>query len=190
MKRNLVGFSPRLTGVGVGLPIVAMILMLALADAAAAQNSCAGLTPGCFKGAFQGQDTHDVLPADAMSVVIRTTATGTAAHLGPFSLTREVTGSLLDFSDVGWAHWVAANGDSIDTTVVGQAEISDLPGGWLKVTEMHTVTGGTGRFAGVQGGFTVELYHSLAPTEISGGVETHDIFGSFHGTIALSDKRH
>src|ERR1044071_2934647 len=44
-----------------------------------------------------------------------------------------------------------------------QAELSDLPGGWLKVTETHTVTGGMGRFTGAQGSFTVELFHKLEP---------------------------
>ncbi len=35
-----------------------------------------------------------------------------------------------------------------------------------------------------QGSFTVELFHKLEASEVAGGVETHDIFGSFHGTIA------
>src|SRR5688572_15601003 len=116
--------------------IAAMILM-AFAVPAAAQTSCAGLAPGCFKGTFQGEDTHDILAPDATSVVIRTTATGVGSRLGRFSLKREVTGNLQDFSEEGWAHWIAANGDILYTTIVGQAELSDLPGGFLKVTEIH-----------------------------------------------------
>ena len=96
---------------------------------------------------------------------------------------REVTGSLIDFSDTGVAEWKAANGDSIFTTVLGQAEFSDLPGGFLHVTEVHVITGGTGRFAGVHGSFCVELFHELAANDISDGVESHAIFGSFHGTM-------
>ena len=165
--------------------IAAMILTAALAVPAAAQTSCADVAPGCFKGTFQGQDAHDTLPPGATSVVIRTTATGIGTQLGRFSLNREVTGNLLNFSAAGSAHWVAANGDSIYTTVVGQAELSDLPGGFLKVTEIHTITGGTGRFTGAQGSFTVELFHKLEASGVAGGVETHDIFGSFHGTITF-----
>jgi hypothetical protein len=50
------------------------------------------LRPGCFKGTFQGQDTHDILPPGATTVAIRTTATGTGTHLGRFLLIRGVTG--------------------------------------------------------------------------------------------------
>ena len=172
------------------LPIATMILTAALANPAAAQTSCAGLAPGCFKGAFQGQDAHDILPPGATTVVIRTTATGTGADLGRFLLIREITGNLVNFSATGSAQWIAANQDSIYTTLVGQAELSDLPGGWLKVTETHTITRGTGRFTGAQGSFTVELFHKLEPSGVAGGVETHDIFGSFNGTITLPGAAH
>ena len=165
--------------------VAAMILTAVLAVPAAAQNSCAGFAPGCFKGTFQGQDAHDILPPEATSVVIRTTATGVGTNLGRFSLDREVTGNLLNFTAAGSAQWVAANGDSVYTTVVGQAELSDLPGGFLKVTETHTITGGTGRFTKAQGAFTVELFHNLEASSAVGAVETHDIFGSFHGTISF-----
>jgi hypothetical protein len=161
----------------------AVILTAALASPAEAQISCGDSAPGCFRGVFQGRDAHDILAPGAPSVVIRTTATGTGAHLGRFSLVREITGSLVDFSATGTAQWIAANRDSIYTTIVGQAEPSDLPGGFLKITEIHTVIGGTGRFTGVEGSFTVEFFHKLEASAVVGGVETHDIFGSFHGTI-------
>jgi hypothetical protein len=163
--------------------IAATILTAALAVPVAAQTSCPDSAPGCFKGTFQGQDAHDTLATEATSVVIRTTAIGVGTRLGRFSLDREVTGNLLNFTAAGSAHWVAANGDLIYTTVFGQAELSDLPGGFLKVTETHTITGGTGRFAGAQGSFTVELFHKLEVSGVAGGVETHDISGSFHGTL-------
>jgi hypothetical protein len=169
---------------------MAPLILAALALPGAAQTSCAGLAPGCFKGTFQGQDAHGILPPGATTVVIRTSATGTGTHLGQFSLIREVTGNLVNFSDTGSAHWIAANRDSISTTVVGQAELSDMPAGFLKVTEIHTITGGTGRFTGAQGSFTVELWHKLEPSGAAGGVETHDIFGSFHGTITFPGAAH
>jgi hypothetical protein len=165
--------------------IAATILTAALAVPVAAQTSCTDSGPGCFKGIFQGEDAHDTLAPGATSVVIRTTATGVGTRLGRLSLNREVTGNLLNFSAAGSAQWVAANGDSIYTTVVGQAEPSDLPGGFLKVTEHHTITGGSGRFTEAQGSFCVELFHRLEASGAAGGVETHDVFGSFHGTIAF-----
>jgi hypothetical protein len=165
--------------------VAAMLLTGAFAAPAAAQTSCAGFAPGCFKGTFQGQDAHDTLPPGATYVVLSTSATGVGTHLGRFSLGRQVTGNLLNFTAAGWAQWVAANGDSIYTTVLGQAELSDLPVGFLKITEIHTVTGGTGRFTGAQGSFTVELFHKLEASGVVGGVQLHDISGSFHGTITF-----
>jgi hypothetical protein len=163
------------------------MLTAALAAPAAAQTSCAG---GCFKGTFQGEDALDTLPPGATTVAIHTTATGTATHLGQFSLIREVTGNLTNFTATGSAQWIAANRDSIYTTVFGQAEPSDVNGGSLKVTEVHIITGGTGRFTGAQGSFTVVLFHKFEPSGVAGGVETHDIFGSFHGTITSPGKAH
>jgi hypothetical protein len=157
------------------LPLAGMILTAALSVPAEAQQQVP------FKGTFQGQDVHPILPEGATSVAIGTTATGTGTHLGRFSLIREITGDLVTFTATGSAYWVAANRDSIYTTIVGVAEL--VPGGFLKVTETHTITGGTGRFSGAQGSFTVELFHALEASGVAGGVETHDIFGSFTGTI-------
>src|SRR6478609_7533014 len=131
--------------------IAIMVLTTTVAVPAAAQESCANVAPGCFRGTFQGEDAHDVLPPGATSVAIRTTAAGTGTRLGQFSLIRQITGNLTNLSATGSAHWVAPNGDSIDTTVVGTAEPSDRDGGSLEVTETHIITGGTGRFTGVQG---------------------------------------
>ena len=173
------------------LPMAAMILTAALAVPAAAQTSCKGFGPGCFKGTFQGQDAHDILLPGATTVMIHTTATGTGTLLGQFSLIRDITANLVNFSATGSARWIAAtNRDSVVTTVVGQAELSDLPGGFLKVTEIHTITGGTGRFTGAQGSFEVELFHKLEVSGVAGGVETHDIFGSFKGTITSPGAAH
>jgi len=166
------------------LALLLGLTLLGTAIEARAQVPCgATFAPGCFKGTFQGQETHDVLPPGATSVEIHTTATGVGTSVGLFSLDREITGNLLNFTQTGSAQWVAANGDSIYTTLAGHAELSDLPGGFLRVTEIHTVTGGTGRFTTARGSFTVELFHKLQASEIAGGVATHDIFGSFHGTL-------
>jgi hypothetical protein len=65
------------------------------------------------------------------------------------------------------------------------AETSDIPD-LLKVTEVHTITGGTGRFTGTQGSFTVDRLHNTVP----GADGTHVIFGSFHGTITSPGAAH
>jgi hypothetical protein len=151
------------------LPMAAMILTAALAVPAAAQNQVP------FKGTFQGNDTESPGPSPTM-VLLTTNATGTGTHLGQFSFTQKVTVNHANLTDTGAAHWIAANGDSIDTTVVG----SGIPGdGVFTVTEIHTITGGTGRFSGAQGSFTVHSTLVVAP--IADG--TYVIFGWFEGTI-------
>ena len=49
----------------------------------------------------------------------------------------------------------------------------------ITVTEIHTITGGTGRFAGAQGNFVLVRTHLVALSADG----THVTFGSFHGTI-------
>jgi len=148
------------------LPMAAMILTAALAIPAAAQTQVP------LKGTFQGNDT--VAPP-----TITTSATGTGTLLGQFSLTDVTTLSSL----TGTGHWVAANGDSIDTTFVAAA----IPGDVLfTITEIHTITGGTGRFMGAQGSFTLLRKHVDAPS----GDGTHYTWGSFEGSITPPSAAH
>ena len=126
-----------------------------------------------FKGTFQGSDT--VAPP-----TITTRATGTGTHLGQFSFAHVITFPAL----TGSSHWVAANGDSIDTTSV---VVSSVLGPVVRTnTENHTITGGTGRFSGAQGSFTVVRTHVLAPSDDG----THVTSGSFEGTITSSGAAH
>ena len=126
-----------------------------------------------FKGRFQGSDT--VAPP-----TITTNATGTGTHLGQFSFAHVITFPAL----TGSSHWVAANGDSIDTTSV---VVSSVLGPVVRTnTENHTITGGTGRFSGAQGSFTVVRTHVLAPSDDG----THVTSGSFEGTITSPGAAH
>ena len=75
---------------------------------------------------------------------------------------------------------IAANGDSIFTTIVGQGQPTDTPG-VNRIAEINTITGGTGRFAGAVGSFTVERLVNLSTGFTS---------GSFHGTITSPGAAH
>jgi len=154
------------------LPMAAMILTTALAVPVAAQTEVP------FKGAFFGNDT--VTPP-----TITTAATGIGTHVGLFSLTNVVTLTSAS-GGTGTGHWIAANGDSIDTTFVASADMSTHSLGFITVTEIHTVTGGTGRFDKAQGGFTVERTHIVEPNADG----TNTTFGSFHGTITPPGAAH
>jgi hypothetical protein len=148
------------TRLRIDIVIATMILTAALAAPAAAQQQVP------FEGTFQGSDT--VTPP----TTIATAAAGTATHLGQFSFTHVLTLSSL----TGSGHWVAANGDSIETTSI----VSAVPGPVVfTVTEIHTITGGTGRFSGAQGSFTVYRTHVRALSEDG----THVTFGWFEGTM-------
>ena len=150
------------------LPLAALILAAAIP--AAAQQ-----VP--FKGAFLGSDI--VSGEGPCAATICTTATGTGTLLGQFALTQQITVNFANFTETGSAQWIAANGDSIYTTIAGSGYF--LASGLIRITEIHTVTGGTGRFAGAQGSFTVDRLAS--PTAFI-------TFGSFHGTISSPGAAH
>jgi hypothetical protein len=156
------------------LPIMALILA-ALAVPAAAQNQVP------FKGTFQGNDTV-IYPTITTAGTISTGGTGVGTLLGQFSLTNVVTLNSAT-GGTGTGHWIAANGDVIDSTFVASAIPGDVV---FTVTEIHAITGGTGRFSGAQGSFTVHRTHVVAPS--SDG--THVTFGWFEGTITPPGAAH
>jgi hypothetical protein len=147
------------------LALVAMFVTLALVGSAAAQKGVS------FHGTLQGVET-DVVTFPTVSV--EGSRTGIATHLGRFTVTWEATVNLVDGSGSGSFHFIAANGDSIFTEDVGQAEPTDTPG-VLRIVEINTITGGTGRFEGATGSFTLERL--LDPTGLTSG--------SFDGTIVM-----
>jgi len=155
------------------LPMAAIILTVALAVPAAAQNRVP------FKGTMQGEDIDSPGPSPT-TVVVSTSGTGIGTHLGQFSFTQQVTVDFTTGTSTGSGHWVAANGDSIDTTIAGSGEPTDTPG-IIRITDIQTISGGTGRFAGAQGSFTVERLASVVTFLTS---------GSFHGTITSPGAAH
>jgi hypothetical protein len=150
-----------------------MILTASLAVGHAAQRQVP------FQGAIQGLDSDTGMPSPT-TLLVATSGTGIAIHIGQFSFTQETTVDLVEATDTGSAHWVAANGDSIYTTIAGSGGPTDTPD-VISITEVHTITGGTGRFAGAKGSFTVERLANVA---------TFFTSGSFHGTITSPGAAH
>jgi len=74
----------------------------------------------------------------------------------------------------GTATWTAANGDQIRANVGGHGDIVEFP--TVTITETHTITGGTGRFANASGIMTIER---------SANILTGASTGSLSGTISL-----
>ena len=143
------------------LPMAAMILTAALAVPAAAQRQVP------FKGAMQGHD-FDIAFTNT-TVTVLTVGTGIGTHLGQFSFTQTVTVDFATLTATGSAHLIAANGDSISTTVTGSGQV--IEPGLFRIGEVHTITAGTGRFAGAQGSFTVDRLASAVTFLTSGSYE-------------------
>jgi hypothetical protein len=154
------------------LAIMAIILTASLAVPAAAKQQVP------FQGVLQGNDTDTCFSFPI--VCVSTIGTGESTLLGKFSFTLELIANVATFTDAGSAHFIAANGDTIDTTFVGSAVLTDDPN-VISITEIFTVTGGTGRFAGAQGSFIVERLASGA---------TFTTSGSFDGTITSPGAAH
>ncbi len=153
------------------LPMAAMILTAALVVPAAAQHQVP------FKGAMQGHDTDTGFTSTTVTVL--TVGTGIGTLVGQFSFTQTVTVEFATGHDTGSAQWFAANGDSISTTITGSGEV--IESGLISITEVHTITGGTGRFAGAQGSFTVK--------RLASGV-TFLTSGSYDGFITPPGAAH
>lgn len=164
----------------ISLPMAALILTAAVAMPAAAQNQVP------FKGALQGTDKDGALNFPILQVF--TNGAGTGTHLGEFSYSQENAVNVTNGTGTGSIHWIAANGDTIDTTFTAVGGPTDAPplcpglgDTFLRIMEMHTITGGTGRFAGAKGSFIVERHASPV---------TFKTCGSYHGTITSPGATH
>jgi hypothetical protein len=100
--------------------------------------------------------------------------TGNATHLGRFILSADFTVTTATGNATGTATWTAANGDQIFVSVVGHGDIVVFP--IVTITETHTITGGTGRFADASG--TIRIARS-------GSIVTGVTSGSLSGEINL-----
>jgi len=146
--------------IGSCVAVVAILLMVALADSAAAKSKIR------FDGFFQGTEID--IP-QGMTLSVDGHGTGLATVLGQFTVTWKITVNLAEGSGLGTAHFVAANGDSISTEVRGQAEPTETPG-VNRIEEINTIKEGTGQFAGATGSFTVNRLIDLTTGFTSGSV--------------------
>ena len=137
-------------------------LVAAFAVASIAVTAVAAETP--FKGTANATETGTVVfPIRS----ITREGGGTATQLGKY--TSHLTGqiNLLTSHLTGAATFTAANGDTLTTTVSGQGTPTTTPG-VLSIVEVYTITGGTGRFAGATGAFTLDSTVTQA-TGVSSG---------------------
>ncbi|HYW30856.1 MAG TPA: hypothetical protein VE869_05060 [Gemmatimonas sp.] len=108
-----------------------------------------------IRGTLETVETD--LPGSAFPILRRRLeGTGTASHLGRFTVVANITLTVNPLAGtgtgIGTGTYTAANGDVLTTTAVGQAVVV---AGIATVTETVTVTGGTGRFEGATGTLVV-----------------------------------
>lgn len=153
---------------------IAFALLLAIALTGLAFAAPVAQVGVPFQGSLQATET-DTVPAPYDILYVDGNGSGNVTHLGHYQVhfTSIVDTATLTGPDV--ATFVAADGDSLSALGAGQALTTDFVN--FAIVEHYSITGGTGRFAGATGSFTVvrQLY---APT----GVST----GSFDGTIVLA----
>ena len=130
-----------------------------------------------FQGNLEGTYSGSGVPP---IITVHVLATGTASHLGRFTLDSTHDVDFRDFSGVGGAVLQAANGDTLTTTLLGRAEPQGTSG-IFRIIETYTITGGTGRFAGASGEFVVDRL-SLPG---AAGPDSGTTSGSFEGTLSL-----
>ena len=135
-----------------------------------------------FLGRFAGVVTVTVTPGFPPIASANVNATGVATHLGQFTLAiphSVIFTPTFPRTSSGFYNFVAANGDTLSASFTGL--VNPIPGvpGALAAVESANITGGTGRFAGATGDFTVERVALIDPATGTGTT-----IGSFYGTIS------
>src|SRR6266516_4294743 len=152
--------------------MTAIFLTVALASSAVE----AGVIP--INGTIAGSEIGAPFPDPAEGFYANGSVTSTDTELGPFTLFYTL---VVDFAFLGTQDSApgasrlvvgdAANGDSILTCFFGNPGNPPLcDNGDLHVGSTHTVIGGTGRYAGARGSYTMDQCVNLATGETSGTI--------------------
>ena len=148
------------------LQMTALLLTAALAGSAAAEKEVP------FHGTIQGIEITDV---QFPKLFVDGSGSGKATHLGCFTVTYDVVVDFPTHTTFGSSVFTAANGDNVFTDIIGSGTPTENPDVHI-VVEVHTITGGTGRFAGASGSFTRTFFLNL----VTGLTD-----GSFDGIIVI-----
>ena len=162
--------------------IAAMFLATALAGPAAEARRIS------FNGTWEGSENFRLLGDPPFLFFVDGGGTATSTQLGQFTL---VYTFMVAFSDInpatspGRARLIAANGDNIFTTSAGLS-IPTADPNVSNIIETHTITGGTGRFEGAKGTFTINRVITVENQEVLFGTTS----GSFNGSIIVRGNPH
>ena len=156
--------------------ITAMFLTAGLASPVAADPKLP------FSGSMEASESYTDFGQPPILFFVNAGGTATTTRLGQFTMAYTfMVDYVSDAATVGRARFIAANGDNIFTTCtgIGSPPVDNV----ASIVEMHTITGGTGHFAGAKGEFTVRRLVTFGPDGTTGTTA-----GSIDGTIKL--KKH
>jgi hypothetical protein len=149
--------------------MIAIFLTVALVSSAVA----AGVIP--INGTIAGSESYVPFPDPAEGFYVNGSFTSTDTALGPFTLFYSAP---VDFAFLGTSPETAGairlvvgdvDGDSILTSYLGNNPGS-CANGDLHIVETHTIVGGTGRYAGARGSFTLDRCLNFDTGETSGTI--------------------
>jgi hypothetical protein len=149
--------------------VSAVLAVVGLASSAAAGETIP------FKGSLEGTFiTVQPIPNSPIATLVAS-GSGTAAPLGKFTFTFPHLVDVATRFGSGTCTLKTYEGDTVSAEIDGQATPTATPGVY-DVLEAGTITGGTGRFSGATGEFTIQRR-----------IDQHDgtTGGSFDGTITL-----
>lgn len=149
--------------------IIALLILIVLASTTFAAPAA---TEKLLKGSFEAVETQQVVFPTAF---IDATGVGNATHLGLFTYRLQAELYLPTLTASASATLIAANGDMIFGVGSGQGTPTGTPG-FVLIVEIYTITGGTGRFAGATGNFTVERVINRATFASSGTISGNIVF--------------
>jgi hypothetical protein len=132
--------------------LIALLLLIVLASTTFAAPA-AGERQLLLKGSLQATETHVVTPP---TMFVDANGSGQATQLGAFTMSFQTQVYLPTlFAASESAILVAADGSSLFGEGSGQGTLTETLG-VISIVETYAITGGTGRFAGATGNFTVE----------------------------------
>ncbi len=160
------------------LPAVLALALMLGATPALAKNDGPHLP---FKGTLQAVESGVFNPGPPVTVSVTAQGSGNATKLGRFAYSYTVVIFLNpDNSGTGTLYYdfVAANGDHLYSVGEGFGAPAEGIPATNHVVEQHTITGGTGRFAGATGSFTVDRLISNVTSITTGTIDGYIVLAN------------
>jgi len=151
--------------------LTALLLLIVLASTVFAAPNASGQQL-LLKGSLQTSETQEAFFPD---LFVNATGSGNATQLGLFTISSNAKVYIPRLSSTTFAILTAADGSTLLGEGNGQGTVT-IPPFIVSIVETYTITGGTGRFVGASGSFTVER-----TLDRSTGVSS----GTIAGTILL-----